>query len=116
MTSTTEDVESAIPKPSSSPMEGAPSVAIPRSSKFWLAPWTFLVHGFVATSIFMIIAGFAVGLDIIVRWLEETIRVSPWIILLLHVAEYLIFLIDLFLYVVFLSRTACRTYRDMKHL
>lgn len=113
MSSTIKDEESVVPQTSSDPIEDAQSVAIPPPNKFWHAPWTFVVHGIVGTLIFTIIALFAVGLDLLVRWLEATDQISPLIIIGLQAAEYTLFSADLYLFVVFLWFTVKRTINDM---
>ena len=76
---------------------------------FWRAPWEFAVHGIVGTAIFAIIAALAVGLDLFVRWLGTSYRVSVLIVFGLRTAEYVLFVTDVCLFGVFLWRTAKRT-------
>ena len=75
---------------------------------FWRGPWEFAVHGVVGTSIFAIIAAFAVVLDLALSKLEAY-GVGGVIIFGLKAAEYGLFVTDLVLFAVFLWRTAKRT-------
>jgi hypothetical protein len=87
-------------------------VAVQSDLPFWQVPWVFAVHGIVGTSIFSIIAAFAVALDPSVHWLE-TYPISAFVIMGLQVAAYALFVTDLGLFVVFLWRTARRTVKDL---
>jgi hypothetical protein len=75
---------------------------------FWRVPWEFAVHAPVGTSIFGIIAGVAVLLDLAVIRLEvyHTDAVITWG---LKGGEYALFGVDLVLFGVFLWQTAKRT-------
>jgi hypothetical protein len=74
---------------------------------FWQVPWEFAVHGFVGTSIFVIIAGIAIALDLSVHWLE-TYKISVVIIIGLKAATIALFASDISLFGVFLWRTTRR--------
>jgi len=88
------------------------SVSVEPKRQFWQVPWDFAVHGIVGTSIFGIIAVFAVVLDVCVRWLE-THQISSVVIIALEAAEYGLLFTDIYLFVVFLWRTARRTLKDL---
>lgn len=97
--------------------EGAPKIAldltIPQSGRpFWRAPWCFVVHAVIGTSIFAVISGFAVGLDLSVGWLAKH-EISNLVIWGLKVAEYSLFSTDECLFGVFLWRTARRSLKEL---
>lgn len=72
--------------------------------KWWHTPIEFLVHVFVGTIIFVVIAAPAVGLDFLVKWLEG-LGVSSVILYGLKGAEWLLFFADLALFAFFIVRT-----------
>jgi len=78
----------------------------------WKIPLRFLVEILTSVFIFVIIAGAAVGLSILVYYLESK-QVDSIIVLGLKGAEYLLFAVDLILLVRFLYRTAVRTWIDL---
>lgn len=80
--------------------------------KWWQAPIEFLVHVFVGTLIFVLIAAPAVGLDFLVRGLESK-GVSKVIIYGLRFAEYMLFFVDLALFTWFVVRTAWKSAKKM---
>jgi hypothetical protein len=94
--------------------EQAPSAAVAESApKFWEPVWEFVVHGVVGTAIFLIVAGFAVLIDLLVRFLEAKHAVSAEILQGLKWTSLAIFATDIFLIFVFLIKTAYRTARKL---
>jgi hypothetical protein len=81
--------------------------------QFWEPVWEFVVHGVVGTAIFLIVAGFAVLIDLLVRWLETRHAVSGEILQGLRWTSLAIFATDIFLIFVFLIKTAYRTARKL---
>jgi uncharacterized protein YybS (DUF2232 family) len=81
--------------------------------QFWEPVWEFVVHGVVGTAIFLIVAGFAVLIDLLVRWLETRHAVSGEILQSLRWTSLAIFATDIFLIFVFLIKTAYRTARKL---
>jgi hypothetical protein len=88
---------------------------MPRERPFWEIPWRFAVHAVVGSLIFGIIAGFAIGLGLLVRWLRHEIS-DDFIIYGLIGAEYLLFATDLAMFAVFLVRTAEKMIREFREL
>lgn len=80
--------------------------------QWWHAPVEFLVHVFVGTLIFVVIAAPAVGLDFLVRWLES-LQVNIIIVYGLKGAELLLFFVDLALFATFIVRTGWRSAKKM---
>ncbi len=74
--------------------------------------WDFAVHVILGTLIFTIIAGGAVGLEMITARLEP-LGIDRMIMYGLKVAEYAVFLTDLLLFLVFLTRTGVRASRSL---
>lgn len=79
---------------------------------FWRVPWQFAIHAIVGTSIFLIIALAAVGLEIAVHKLESY-GVGKVVIIGLKAGEYALFAVDLVLFGIFLMRTASRTIKQL---
>lgn len=79
--------------------------------KLRLVPVAFATHAFVGTAMFLIIAGVAVGLDLLINWLETT-STSVWIIFGLRTAEAGLFLTDLCMLGNFLWAALKRTMKD----
>ena len=82
------------------------------SSPWWSFLWEFLVHVVIGTSIFIVIAMPAGGLDFLVSWLSSK-DINVVIIIGLNVAKFTLFIIDIGLFIVFLIRTAMRTLRNL---
>jgi hypothetical protein len=81
---------------------------------FWHAPLEFLIHAFVGTLIFLIIAVFAILLERIAHKVnKDIVDIDQLIYIGLKAAEYALFLVDLLLYCVFLYRTASRTLKRL---
>jgi hypothetical protein len=77
------------------------------ATRFWIAPWEFVVHTLVGTFIFSIIAAAAVGLDVAVGKLNA-LGISEPILVGIRIGEGALFLTDLILFAVFLWRTGKR--------
>jgi len=84
----------------------------PQLAPFWSVPWDFAVHALVGISIFAIIAGAAVLLDLAIQNLDSY-GISWVTIYGLKAAEYGLLGSDLWLFSVFLWRTARRTVRKL---
>jgi hypothetical protein len=76
-------------------------------------PWEFAVHVAVGTSIFLIIAGGAVSIDLLVAWVEKKYTITSEVAQGLKLASSSIFVTDLLVLFVCLAKTA---YRTMKKL
>jgi len=87
--------------------------AEPSLVPYWRVPWEFAVHAIVGTSIFAIVAVWAIGLNLFFQILVEPYKISRVVIDGLQLGEYTVFGIDLFLFVVFLLRTAKRMLKDV---
>ena len=72
----------------------------------------FLIETITGLTIFAIIAGAAVLLNLVVQYLEEH-QIDSIVILGLRFAEYALFLVDLGLFCRFLYVTACRAWNDL---
>jgi len=79
--------------------------------KIRLVPVAFATHALVGTAMFLIIAGVAVGLDLLVHWLETT-STSGWILFGLRTAEAGLFLTDICMFGNFLLAALKRTMKD----
>jgi hypothetical protein len=75
----------------------------------WVAPWEFAVHGAVVALLFLIVAAFAIALDLVQQWLERRFHVSHVILYGLQGASFAIFATDLILFAVALYRGFKRT-------
>jgi len=93
--------------------ESAPPVDLQPVVPFWQVPWKFVVHTLVGTSIFAIIAGAAVLLEVAVRKLQAYTAVGKVVIVGLKAGEYSLLGVDLVLFEVFLWRTAKRTIKQL---
>jgi hypothetical protein len=102
----------ASPAPNPAKQSGNLSLSDQRALQFWEVPWKFAIHGVVGTSIFAIIAAFAVALDFGVHRLEA-LGVSKVILLALEPPEYALLLTDVSLFAVFLYRTAKRSLKEL---
>lgn len=78
---------------------------------WWFAVWEFLVHAFVGTALFLLIAFPAIGLNLLTHYLQETLNPSLVVIYALLAVEYILLATDLVLFVVFMIRSAARTIR-----
>jgi hypothetical protein len=67
----------------------------------------------VGSLLFAIIFAPAVGLDLAVKWLQNTLEVSEFLAVLLTWTKYLVASIDAFLYVVFMLRMGWDFVRKM---
>lgn len=70
--------------------------------KWWVPVWELVVHVFIGSFLFAVIAVPGVGLDLGVKWLKEELRPSEFTIDLLTWVKYAALAIDGFLYIVFL--------------
>jgi hypothetical protein len=85
----------------------------PERTKRWWTPVVELgVHVLAASGIFIVVALPAVGLEFLVRWLEQS-GISDTIITGLRIAEYTIFGGDLVLLIVFVLKSAWRAIKDL---
>jgi hypothetical protein len=66
----------------------------------------FAIHALVGTIIFLILATPAVGLNLLVHWLESSLKVEWTIIWLLKAIEYAVILIDGTFFIYFLGKKA----------
>jgi hypothetical protein len=78
----------------------------------WRSAWEFALHVAVGTSIFVVIAGAAVVLDVLNRALQAS-QVSLLIKWGLIFAEYTVFIADLALFTLFVWRAAMRAARKL---
>jgi hypothetical protein len=76
------------------------------------SPWRLLVHFLSGTLVFVVVALFAVGLNLLVNYFT-TVGISLIILYGLEIAEYLLFAVDLILFVVFIFRTGLRTIKKL---
>jgi len=83
------------------------------TSAWWIPIWEFLVHTVVGTSLFLLIAFPAIGLNLLIHKFQVDLSLSPLIILSLTVVEYLILASDLFLFSIFIIRSVSRTIKLM---
>lgn len=74
----------------------------------WWPVWDFGVHVGVGTLIFGIIAGAAVGLDLIIQWLQSSFKLGPVIVYGLMAVEYVLFVGDLILFLIFILAVGVR--------
>jgi hypothetical protein len=90
-----------------------PSGAIESGNRRWWAPlWEFCVHVTVGTSMFILIALPAVGLNLLVTLLPQ-IGASKVIVLGMTSCEYLLFGADIVLFAIFIFRQACKGARNL---
>jgi len=75
------------------------------SSKNWgLLVWEFAVHVLIGTVLFAIIFTPAIGLELLIYWLKETVKISQYLQWLLIGTKYLIATTDVVLYLFFMGR------------
>ena len=79
---------------------------------FWHAPWRIAVEAITGTLIFLIIAAFAILLDIGVSFLEAR-NINSIIIWGLIGAKYTLFAVDLILFGRFLWKTLLRNWEKL---
>ncbi|MCI0700261.1 MAG: hypothetical protein L0241_04175 [Planctomycetia bacterium] len=78
----------------------------PPSTRWWEPVWELVVHVFVGSFLFAVIAIPAVAIDLGVTWIKKTLEPSEFLVDLLTVVKYIVALIDALHYVVFLIGTA----------
>lgn len=78
---------------------------------WWVPIWEFLVHAIVGTTLFLLIAFPAIGLNLLVDQFQTKLTLTPSLIWTLHAVEYLILGSDLFLFAIFIVRSVSRTIR-----
>ncbi len=83
-----------------------------KPSVWWEVPLRFLVETLTGASIFLVIAAAAVGLSVLVRYLDGK-NIDGVILLGLKAGEYGLFLMDLLLFGRFLYRTTVRTWGEL---
>ena len=66
--------------------------------------WDLLTHVFIGSVLFALIFTPAVGLDLLIRWLKEEVKVSEGLAIILTVTKYSLGGIDAFLYLAFVVR------------
>lgn len=83
--------------------------------KHWWQPIAhFAGHTITGTLIFCIIATPAIGLSMLVHWLEKVDEVSRFTIIVLTYLEHAILIVDAVLFVVYLGFTAIHALKEMK--
>ena len=84
----------------------------PAEDPWWVPLWLFAVHAATGTTIFVIIALPAIGLDFAVKFLGDE-GVTRVILVGLMVAEFSLFFGDLALFLVFVLRAAFELLRSL---
>lgn len=82
-------------------METSPETKAPT---WWEPVWELVIHVLVGSLLFAIIFAPAVGLDLLVKWLEKDLGISDFLAKLLTWTKYAIASIDAILYVIFMLR------------
>ena len=80
---------------------------------WWVPIWEFLIHAIVGTSLFLLIALPAVGLNLLIIQFQASLNLSPFLIWILHAVEYLILGSDFLLLIVFIIRSVSRTIKQL---
>src|SRR6266436_5042860 len=71
---------------------------------WWVPVWELVVHVWVGSFLFAFVFAPAVGLDLLIKWLEEKVHVSTFLIVLLFLTKIAIGVLDALLYLVFMLR------------
>ena len=80
---------------------------------WWVPIWEFLIHAVVGTTLFLLIALPAIGLNLLVHWLQTELSLSQLLITSLIAVEYMILVSDLILFAIFIVRSMSRTIKLM---
>ncbi len=83
-------------------MANAPQNASPHNELGSI--WDLLTHVFLGSVLFALIFAPAVGLDILIRWLKEEVRVSEGLAWILTVTKYAVGGADAAVFLVFVAR------------
>ncbi len=87
-----------------------------KNPDWWEPLWDLVVHVLVGTLLFAIVFAPAVGLEILIHWLEENYRLSQFLIYLLVYTKYIIAAIDAILYVLFMIRMGWQFFASLFHI
>lgn len=92
-------------------MEPAPGHQKPT---LWQPVWDLVVEVWIGSILFAILFAPAVGLDMLVRWMQARGDVSEFLMLLLQFTKYTVAVLDAMLYVVFILNMAWRFLNELR--